>query len=63
MADPKGEAQNAIFEGITRVAGELEAKHAYQPQNAAEVLVRLALAYRHAAGGPQPGSPTTEPQP
>jgi hypothetical protein len=49
----KSDAQEAIYAGISRIAGIIE----HVPANAQATIVRdLAVAYRLAAGGTQPGS-------
>lgn len=54
----KEAAQQAIFENITRVAGDLDSQFGTTQSglmNQTVSLRNLALAYRYASGGPQPG--------
>ncbi|WP_157559752.1 hypothetical protein [Nocardioides sp. Soil777] len=53
MSQKKEEAQEAIYAGIARVAGEMKD---WTPDTQATMLRELAAAYRMAAGGQQPGS-------
>jgi hypothetical protein len=50
----KDEAQNAIFAEIARQIAEIEGERMQGPTQASTIQ-RLALAYRYAAGGQQPG--------
>ena len=55
MSENKIQAQDALFAEICRIAQSDELKEHYVPKQA-EILVDLALAYRYAAGGAQPGA-------
>ena len=52
---PKEDAQHALFTAIAKAVGDLE-ELGYDPTVRAEALESLALAYRYAAGGAQPGA-------
>ena len=53
----KEDAYEAIFVEIKAVIGEMDG---YGPHDRAKVLQSLAIAYRYASGGAQPGSVTVE---
>lgn len=57
MASGASSAQQAIFEMIEKTAKDARLEEYYVEQRA-EILKGLALAYRYAAGGPQPSGPS-----
>lgn len=52
----KDEAQEALFAQIKKAAETIDDNGYVNPGHRASILRGLALAYCHAAGGPQPGS-------
>lgn len=55
----KTETQDRLFEAIKTVTKAIEGMSEYAgPQTQAQALRDLALAYRYAAGGQQPGGVT-----
>lgn len=55
MASGASAAQQAIFDMIEKTAKDPRLEEAYYAEQRAEILKNLALAYRYASGGPQPG--------
>ncbi|WP_210651330.1 hypothetical protein [Nocardioides sp. SYSU D00065] len=51
----KTETQEKLFSKIAEVADSVD-QYSSHPDAQARMLVNLALAYRHAAGGAQPGN-------
>lgn len=56
MPGPHGEAYNALLKEIARQT-EAISSHDFGPMDEATLVRDLALAFRYAAGGPQPGTP------
>jgi hypothetical protein len=59
MTNAKDEAQTALFEAIAAHAEAVKSANMH-PGPRAQALASLALAYRLAAGGPQPGGITVK---
>ena len=60
MATTKEEAQDALFAEIKRQIENLGQSNAGNASYQSNALRDIALAYRYAAGGAQPGSLTVE---
>jgi hypothetical protein len=56
----KTEAQEALFAAITKATAQVARDYPNSSGNQATALESLALAYRYAAGGAQPGSAQVE---
>jgi hypothetical protein len=54
----QSDAQTRLLEAITKNVSDLEAEAGVDSLQRAASLERLALAYRYAAGGAQPGGVT-----
>lgn len=59
MADAKHEAYNALFTEIARQASSEEISKFHEPDQA-RIIRDLALAFRYASGGAQPGAVVVE---